>query len=667
MPFDVEHLYNLLPAIYRLRDAEQGEPLKALIGVLAEQALALEENLDQLYDDQFIETCAQWVAPYIGDLIGYRSLSGVVPRISSPRAEVAHTIAYRRRKGTAAMLEQIARDVTGWPARAVEFFQQIATTQYMNHLRKRHFYAPDLRMWEGLERVDTPFNTLAHTADVRHINRRRGKFNLPNVGLFLWRIQAYSLTESPAFKLDERRYFFNPLGADMPLYNLPVSEETITHIAEPANVPLPLSRRVLHAYLPDYYGPGKSITVYVNGTPAASDRIVVCNLSDFAAGAWAHQPASKIGIDPVLGRLAFPADEDPPAEVRVTFHYGFVADMGGGEYERAETFDSVLRPIEVVAMPRPIQDALDTLGGEGVVEIRDSGRYEETVAIRAAAGKRVELRAGNARRPALILAGDLLIDGGSQAEVTLNGLLVVGGTVRVRGDLRRVTLRHCTLVPGLGRTADGQPTAPDTPAVIVESDTAIVEIDSCILGGVRSVAGAVAQITNSIVDATHEDGVAYAALDGIAAGGALHLADSTVVGKVRAEVLTLASNTIFLARLATEDTWAHPIHADRRQEGCVRFSFVPDGSRTPQRFHCQPASEATASRVRPQFTSLRYGDAGYGQLSMRCAEAIRAGADDESEMGAFHDLFQPQRESNLRVRLDEYLRFGLEAGIFFAS
>ena len=36
-------------------------------------------------------------------------------------------------------------------------------------------------------------------------------------------------------------------------------------------------------------------------------------------------------------------------------------------------------------------------------------------------------------------------------------------------------------------------------------------------------------------------------------------------------------------------------------------------------------------------------------------------------MGVLHDLFQAQREINLRVRLNEYLRFGLEAGIVFAS
>jgi hypothetical protein len=99
----------------------------------------------------------------------------------------------------------------------------------------------------------------------------------------------------------------------------------------------------------------------------------------------------------------------------------------------------------------------------------------------------------------------------------------------------------------------------------------------------------------------------------------------------------------------------------------VRFSFVPLGSRTPRRYRCQPANAADALRVQPQFTSERYGVPAYCQLSDRCAIEIRTGADDESEMGAFHDVFAPQRDTNLRIRLDEYLRFGLEAGVFHAS
>ena len=71
--------------------------------------------------------------------------------------------------------------------------------------------------------------------------------------------------------------------------------------------------------------------------------------------------------------------------------------------------------------------------------------------------------------------------------------------------------------------------------------------------------------------------------------------------------------------------------------------------------------------VPAQYTSLRFGDPAYGQLRAGTPEVIRRGADDESEMGVTHLLYAPQREANLLLRLDEYLRFGLEAGIFYAS
>jgi hypothetical protein len=169
MSYDGEKLFNLLPAIYRMRDAEQGGALGQLMAVIAEQMALLEAQNQQLYDDQFIETCAEWLVPYIGDLIGYRTLHGVVPKLASPRAEVAHTIALRRRKGTATMLEQLARDVTGWPARVAEKFQLLGRTQHMNHIRPESLYAPDLRQWEKLERLNTPFDSLSLSVDVRGI------------------------------------------------------------------------------------------------------------------------------------------------------------------------------------------------------------------------------------------------------------------------------------------------------------------------------------------------------------------------------------------------------------------------------------------------------------------------------------------------------------------
>src|SRR5262249_6129917 len=130
--------------------------------------------------------------------------------------------------------------------------------------------------------------------------------------------------------------------------------------------------------------------------------------------------------------------------------------------------------------------------------------------------------------------------------------------------------------------------------------------------------------------------------------------------------LELASNTIFYAHHGKKG--ALPVRVERLQEGCVRFSYLPAGSQVPlRRYHCLHEEAGATATMGPHFTSLRYGDAGYGQLSWRTGDAVLQGADDKAEMGAFHDLFQPQRATNLRLRLEEYLRFGFETGVFYRT
>jgi hypothetical protein len=676
MSSSAETLYQRLPAIHRVRDAEQGYPLRELLGVIAEQVAAMEENLEQLYDDQFIETCARWVAPYIGDLIGYRTLHGVVPGVASPRADVANTIRYRRRKGTASMLEQVARDVTGWPARAVEFFQLLGWTQYMNHQRPQAHYAPDLREWQRLQWLDTPFDSTAHTVEVRRIATAAGRYNIPNIGLFLWRIRAFPLTRSPAVAdaalgggLLMR---FNPLGEDMPLYNTPETETEISHLAEPANVPVPLDRRWLKAHLDRHYGTDKSLVLELAGVtpsdpPAMIPRsdVCICDLSDEIDGGgnvtgWAHQPApgsGKVAIDPVLGRIAF--GDAPATAVLASFHYGFTTAIGGGEYERGPAPQTgALSP---VAHGEPLQPALDAVRGGGTVEAQDSYRYLETPTINVDPGASVTLRSANECRPLLSTGGDVDLVIGAKSTLVLDGWVIEGGSL-VMGDFgddepRLLILRDCTLVPG-----------DDHPSLSVAHPFAEIRLENCITGPVHIAPDAEIELRNCIVDATHPERIAVRAPgpDELLAAGSMTLESCTVVGKVHTRELTLASDCLFVARLAViGDTWRAPLWVERRQKGCVRFSFVPNGSRTPRRYHCQPVSGDR--RTRPHFTSLRYGDAAYCQLREVTPDSIRRGAHDESEMGVLHGLYQPQRETNLKVRLDEYLRFGLEAGIFYAS
>ena len=109
----------------------------------------------------------------------------------------------------------------------------------------------------------------------------------------------------------------------------------------------------------------------------------------------------------------------------------------------------------------------------------------------------------------------------------------------------------------------------------------------------------------------------------------------------------------------------------------MRFCSVTRGSRTPRRYQCQPdlaiqgisdtLKAQEQKRVRPRFNSKRYGTPDYCQLADDCAEEITRGADDESEMGVFHDLYQPQRFANLRARLDEYTPASMDAAIIFMN
>lgn len=766
MSFDLDRLYNLLPAIYRIHDLEQAEhsdrslealsdrplsdrPLGALLSTIADQVAVLEEDLAQLYDDQFIETCQEWVIPYIGDLVGYRSAYDVLQQ--SLRVEVADTINYRRRKGTATLLEQLARDVTGWYVHVVEFFKLLAMTQHVLSPRLQSRVV-DLRQQESLNCLNTPFDTLSHTADVRSIATQRGRYNIQNVGIFVWRLHPYSLTNSPAAKVDNYRYLFSPLGNNIQLFSRPHIADNVTQLTGPQGVAMPISRNMLARYLQDYYGEGKSLLLTVDGkeiqvnshVPGTgsplqhiSHLIEVADLSDVkdADGnvvAWTNMPRSKIAIDPLLGRISFPRGKGKraPKNVQVSFHYGFSTEMGGGEYSRLDSFTRLdpvttqLLPVEQVSpitspperVPhQQIQQALDALTGSGIVEITDSGRYSASPAIHVSTNQLVELRAAEGRRPLLLLTNDadkrnnsvtpeLSISGEEGAQVVLNGLVISGGRLHVTGNLSRLTLRHCTLVPGLS-IADGSAVQdkskpavfesesvsqkiehispdetiiarkektlveidryPPTVSLIVESPAIIVELDRCIVGGLRVVDSSKVQITNSIVDATSQHGIVFAGLDEMTAGGTLHIANSTVIGLVHASQIDMASNTIFLARHKGQER--APVHVERRQDGCIRFSYLPARSRVPRRYHCQPESEQAAEWVHPHFTSLRYGDAGYCQLSRRNVDVINRGADDESEMGAFHDLYQPQRETNLRLRLHEYLRFTLEAGIFYLT
>jgi len=711
MKLDADTLLALLPAFYRERDAELGDPLRALLGVIARQGALVEADIERLYDNAFIETCDDWVVPYIGDLLGVRALYPVGGTAAfGPRALVANTLRLRRRKGTALVLEELAFDTTGWRARAVEFFERVSTTQYLNHLRPHSLRMPDLRQPRPLARIDGPFGTEACTADVRTLPA--GRYNLPNVGLCLWRLQAYPVQRATARPATTRPgfYTFDPLGLDQPLFNRPRTETDISHLAEPVNVPEALHWHDLHAELesrrqaltdgedPDdrYFaeaGGGPVLRVWIDDKAVPAEHLVICDLGPIPTVApedWRHPPATLTvaarkagrphmtfpaaggmlaGIDPRRGRLALPAGITA-SRVEVGYAYGFPGDIGAGPYDRrpgpgdsnplaalpaAADFEVVIR-IPSAATPtlssafnapaNPADAVNRVIAGKRTLLVLDTDATEAVAPALDLPDSHLAIQAAPGRRP--VLVGDFALKGNASTRLSLGGLLL-DGALRLQGRLNAVTLRHCSLVPGKGGIAH------------TGSGTDLeLSLYRCLSGPLRSNRPLAAVVLRDcLIDG--EGGLAIDINDSPLTVSASTLLGTTAAGRLE------AGNSLFdgLVDIA------------RRQEGCVRYSYLPPKSATPRRHRCQPdlvmtdlpAADAAreATRVTPAFTSTRFATPAYGQLTRSTAPEIRTGADNGAEMGVWNLLQQPQREANLSLALDEYLRFGLEAAAIFVN
>ena len=731
-----DRLYNLLPAIHRIRDAEHGEPLRALLGIMEEQLQALERDIGGLYDDWFIETCEEWLIPYIGDLLGVRLLNNVDSGgVYSQRALVANTISHRRRKGTLSMLEELARDVAGWSAHAVAFFEHLGWTQHLNHLRFDYAANPNprnpqilnpaavnrvgsanLRSLDVIDRIDGAFDETSHTVDIRSPRQTQGWHNIRHLGLFLWRLQSYPLSgvTPRRSQISADGFHFSPLGNPQPLFTNPQRKRGQQALVTELNVPGPI-RPVAFFQVPEaYYGAGSDMSLAVYTGPSADPaalippELILCkDLSD-----WASPPPGMLAVDPQLGRLAFAPGETPAEGVTVDYHYGFSADMGAGPYDRRQSLEQAFPNDWAVVVsqlqpdPLPAEWRTSIAGAiadwdplarpRAVFTIADNAYYQELLDLNLGPGQQLIIQAADRRRPVLSLrdAADgiafLNLAGGTgeQAALTLNGLVVEGGIRIANQSLGQLTIRHCNLVPGLALDEQGRPQQAGEASLWADTDNAElrVEIDHSICGALRLPRNmAELVVRDSILDRPEGVGeaestvrVALAADDaGDQPGPAATLERTTVFGEVHVLMLTLASEVIFTRRVV----------ARRRQSGCVRYSYIESvDSVTPRRFRCQPelalenrrrqlrletlpAAErhAIRARVRPAFTAVRFGFPGYAQLNLNSAVEITTGAESGAEMGAFEHLKQAQRQANLRIRLQEYLPYGLDAGEVYVT
>jgi hypothetical protein len=721
-------LWSLLPAIYRTQDTDQFDangPLREMVNRIGAQAAILRRSIDRLWEDQSIETCDDWIIPYIGDLLATNLVANLDAR--GQRLDVAKTIYYRRRKGTVAILEEIASDITGWDAKIVEFFRRLGRTRHGldpaigvalaendataalqlaegligSRTRTGIGGLADLRNVYGASKARSAFDEFFHTADFRRGRGQVGWHNIPRLGVFLWRLKSFGVNPATPVALAgcPGWFTFDPTGRDIPLFARasrtsdayggnwvsPVEAQLPTPISQSlldTNEKLPPDDSTVRLY-PD------SLSVLSTPTPTVDADIV---------------PPDQLKIRPARGRFEYTGSR--PVVPSVEYHYGFSSEIGAGPYDRrlGRKAPPTPAPLKAVSGGGALTGA-SAAPSSGTLTLNDSLTYPGADDILVQG--QLTLRAANKQRPLLRLpqgtAGSFTewtLTGASGSCLVLDGLFVSGGDVVLRGQFDCVAISCCTFDPGSAApstTAFSSPPASSPPAVFaaaadgrdlvptrlwIEGAVGTLKIERSITGPIQTRAGGKVEtlvITDSVVQAIPESTPETLASppdasppQPLPADRALALSD----GVVRLSRCTLLGQILVHRFEASECILRDLAQVDDIQHGCVRFTAWADGSVLPRKYESVRIPPGA-----PLFVATDFGQPGYGQLLPTAdslilpaadpgaapQNTISAGAEDGSEMGAFARERNPVKERSLLIKFEEFMPAGLVPVIIYVT
>ena len=529
-----DKLWKLLPAIYRTLDTDSFTtpgPLREMVNRIGAQAAVLRRSIDRLWEDQSIETCDDWVIAYIADLLATNLVASLDAR--GQRLDVAKTIYYRRRKGTLAVLEEIAADITGWDAHVVEFFRRLGRT--------RHNFDPpltlaadttdpagtlalereegllgqwthtgaggwaDLRNRYGATRAQTAYDEYFRTADFRLGVDQVGWHNIPRLGVFLWRLISFGVDQTTPVPMSAcpGQYSFDPTGREIPLFAAAERTESASYgenwvSPQEWQLPGPIASALLQAALtepqtiPLYAALAPDgVTVLTNSMGVFTYSVSGYSLID--SSHFLDPTTGRSTIYPELGRFHV-VNAPVGAPLFVTYHYGFSSTIGAGPYDKR---------LPGVAQPAPPTPVTTVQGGNpvtvltptGTTTIADSLTYTsvgdvtgiQDVMIQAAAKKRPVFRLPAAASG----VNSWALTGNADSTLEIAGLLISGGDIVLSGKFSSVTFTCCTLDPGnsgqnslFAQSVDQRDLRPSR--LWIEAEIEQLTFDRCITGPVHT-------------------------------------------------------------------------------------------------------------------------------------------------------------------------------------
>jgi hypothetical protein len=711
--------------------AENPDVLRALVEIMAQQAARVRRSHDRLWEDQFIELCNDWAVPYIGDLVGTRMVSALNKRARRVDVAKTIYYRRRKGTLAVLeeLISDITgwegNVVEGF--RRLARTRHGLDPEPSYHLGRFTQTPPgglaDLRAAQAAEMSHSAFDEFHHTPDLRRPRGYDGLHGIQRLLFYIHRLRAFEVTGVDARELKGSGglgFSFDPSGRDVPLFmprnrphntqagdwgkwrqsfewELPspmrcrllghaeflIEDRDIIELVEDGVLTetladdlrelsdihymtefrlrqaigqLPASAVLLDAtHYPAIQAAtiiekcGKNVlypnavSVYEDGVVVDKEQVVAGDLSDLQTAS----ADKRVQVDPERGRLMFIGGA--VNKVAVSHHYGFPGKTGAGSYARPSADQYIADKNHHGG--GAINAA--NLSSDGVTQIDDSASYGP-VSNKRSVTEMVFIAASD-QRPYIQLAGNWLLSSGSNEDsiLLLDGLWIGANTARdivLRGNYEQVTLRHVTLDPGGARTSDEGSDVLPAISLIIEGYVDQLLIESSILGPVK-IAG------NGYVEKVVIKDSILQNLDGATPAlelpdCELHMQRVTVIGDIQAQCLW-ASDSLVVGLGQIENT----------QHGCFRFSAAKnDSSRLPRPY--RPVWIEFPNRL---FTSTRFGDPGYMQLSENSPQTVVRGAENGAEMGAYSALINPIKMDSLQTKVEEYMPFGLLPGYIFKT
>ncbi|MBZ4420180.1 hypothetical protein [Myxococcus sp. RHSTA-1-4] len=736
-----EKLWELLPAVYRHEDGQGARPggLRALVELLAQQAARVRRSHDRLWEDQFIELCDDWAVPYLGDLVGTRLLSSVNRR--GQRADVAKTLYYRRRSGTPAVLEELIADITGWEGSVGELFRRMLRTPHLLDPEPAagvgSFTAtlpgglPDLRRPHGVERTGGPFDELHHTLDVRrHQGGMEGRYNLPKLAFHLYRLGAYEVRGVRPFRVDARRFVFDPSGREVPLFMRASRRlslrETGEHWRRAREWELPAPMRCHVLGDARYQVDEQQVRVLLDaglGAAAAAELRTLIGI----AFPDERSLRDQLRAMPTLQAELAPPPPSPRPLYRLLLRGALVEECGkrallahsvlvdeGGGLPMFPELAAAASLREWLSTPRI--DALLASAPRHLAIDPERGRFQfldvdpaapELLRVSYHYGFSGELGAGTYGRSERLAPPDFRLSRGGPQPAAL--ALAPDATTQLEDsdtygpltdvpDLTRLTFQAASgqrpyvrlerdwVLTGAGRQAslvlDGLWLG-GTGDLVLRGTFQQVTLRGCTLdpGGTDVLGGAIRPVRllveGHVEQLRIESSItASARVQGMGDVEVLHVRDSIlhVLDPATGPAVSQPSGALELRRVTVlGGLRVHRLEASEALiTGLVR---VVDTQRGCFRFSAalegsilpRPYASVSLPDDRQLFTSDVFGHPGYGQLREAAPESLRRGAENRSELGAFCGRNGPIRLDDLRAKVAEYMPFALIPAIILES